>query len=126
MSPSTILIHRDVFSEFSGFRIDYPVCEDYDLWLKMTAKYSVSYVEDFCIKKYGGHEDQLSTQYKAMDYWRILSLDSIFSSPHLEEEERSYVRQSILKRGRILLNGYRKHDNLKDYLQIEILLKKYE
>jgi glycosyltransferase involved in cell wall biosynthesis len=59
MSPSSILIHRDVFEDCGLFNEDYPVCEDFELWLRICVKHAVSYVEEPYINKYGGHEDQL-------------------------------------------------------------------
>ena len=38
-------------------------CEDYDMWLKITARNPVLYIKDSLIKKYGGHNDQLSKKY---------------------------------------------------------------
>ena len=72
MSPSSILIHKSVFADVGAFDEDFTVCEDYDLWLRITCKYPVGFVTEPVIKKYGGHEDQLSHKYKAMDYWRVM------------------------------------------------------
>ena len=37
ISPSTVMIHRSVFDAIGVFDTDFPVCEDYDLWLRITA-----------------------------------------------------------------------------------------
>ena len=42
------------------FDTQFPVCEDYDLWLRICAKYPIILIEEPQIKKYGGHADQLS------------------------------------------------------------------
>ncbi|MET0093096.1 MAG: glycosyltransferase family A protein, partial [Sedimenticola sp.] len=60
ISPSSVLIHKSVFREVGLFDESLPACEDYDLWLRICARYPVTYVEQPQIVKYGGHEDQLS------------------------------------------------------------------
>ena len=39
------------------------VCEDYELWLKITSKIPISLVSEPCVIKYGGHPDQLSKKF---------------------------------------------------------------
>ncbi len=63
MSPSSIMIHRDVFTALGGFDERLPACEDYDLWLRITARYPVLFTRQPLIEKYGGHDDQLSRKY---------------------------------------------------------------
>lgn len=117
ISPSTALVKKETLEFHNGFREDFPVCEDYDLWLKITSQNSVGFVETPIIKKYGGHEDQLSRKYKAMDYYRILAIDHILSTP-LSEEKRSLALVELFKKREILLNGYRKHQNLENFDEI--------
>ena len=71
------MIHRDLFDELGDFREDFVVCEDYDLWLRFLNKYDIGFCEEVLITKYGGHEDQLSKKFKAMDYYRVKSMNSI-------------------------------------------------
>ncbi len=118
ISPSTVMLKKTLIEQFGLFREDYPVCEDYDLWLKITAHYPVGYIKDPLIKKYGGHSDQLSLKLKAMDYWRILSLKSLLEKESLDPERKSWVKESIKERSEILLNGYRKHQNLENFDEI--------
>ena len=40
ISPSSVLLHRSVVEEFGNFDESLPVCEDYDLWLRLTATLS--------------------------------------------------------------------------------------
>lgn len=119
MSPSTTLIHRSLFLSEGYFKEDFPVCEDYDLWLRLTSKFNVGFVEQPVIKKYGGHDDQLSARYFAMDYWRIKSLMSLKDSPHLSDSEREHLRKSVRRRIAILLKGYRKHHNMSSYAEVK-------
>lgn len=124
ISPSTALLKKDLFHSLGGFREDFVVCEDYDLWLKITARHSVGYVEEPLIKKYGGHEDQLSRRYKAMDYWRILSIFDRLQSQELSVEQQRLSQEELECKANILLKGYRKHQNLEDYQTIFDFLSK--
>ncbi len=115
ISPSASLIRRDVLSEVGGFDEDYVVCEDYDLWLKITSLYPVGFISDPIIVKYGGHEDQLSVRYFAMDYYRITAMDRITKIRDLSQDSYFAVRDEIAKKSKILLKGYLKHQNMQHF-----------
>ncbi len=123
ISPSATLLRKSTLLELGGFREDFPVCEDYDLWLKFCARYPVGFVSEPIIRKYGGHEDQLSKKYFAMDYWRVKSLDACLKSPHLSFSMKKKVQRLIISKSEILLNGYQKHDNRRDFSEIENIYK---
>ncbi|MES9936336.1 MAG: glycosyltransferase family A protein, partial [Sedimenticola sp.] len=80
ISPSSVLIHKSVFREVGLFDESLPACEDYDLWLRICARYPVTYVEQPQIVKYGGHEDQLSRRHWGMDRFRLHALEKIITS----------------------------------------------
>ncbi len=105
MSPSSIMIHRTVFEDVGVFDIELPACEDYDLWLRIAAKYPVLYIEQPLIKKYGGHEDQLSQKYWGMDRYRIKALEKIIKQNELNEEHREWAITMLLKKARIFQQG---------------------
>lgn len=110
ISPSTCLIERNFFNELGGFDENFVVCEDYDLWLKASLNHPIGHIARPLIKKYGGHEDQLSTRYFAMDLWRLRALDRLI--PIVEESERRMAMlQFVIKQGSILLTGFQKHNN---------------
>ena len=48
------MIHRSVFEAVGVFDTDFPVCEDYDLWLRITANYPVLLIAEPQIKASGG------------------------------------------------------------------------
>jgi len=56
---STAIFRREVFSEVGNFDSRYPYAEDYDLFLRITKKFQVSYVDAFLIT-YRLHAMQLS------------------------------------------------------------------
>jgi len=79
ISPSSVLMERSLFDELGGFDETLPVCEDYDLWLRMTLRYRVGFVRDPLVIKRGGHPDQLSKAYWGMDRFRICALAGLGS-----------------------------------------------
>lgn len=110
ISPSTVLIKREVLDEHK-FREDFPVCEDYDLWLRLTHKFPIGYIEEPLIKKYGGHSDQLSRSLVGMDYFRIKALDSLLLENILEESQAHESQKVLIKKLNILYQGCVKHNN---------------
>ena len=125
ISPSTSLIKKSVLEEVGMFDEKFVVCEDYDLWLKISSKYKVHFIEDSSVNKYGGHDDQLSTMYKAMDYYRVKSLDNILDIRELSHKNVQLVREMIISKSEILINGYRKHGNKEDLKEIEEIRSKH-
>lgn len=122
ISPSAAMIKKTVFTELGEFDADFPVCEDYDLWLKLTSLYEVGFVERPILKKYGGHPDQLSHAFPAMDYWRIKSAARLYSlRPHLCEEKKLAILNNVISKSEVLLKGYQKHQNFKHVEEISSL-----
>ncbi len=119
VSPSAALIRRDFFDQMGGFREDFPVCEDYALWLLMAAREPIGFTADRLVIKNGGHRDQLSRSLVAMDYYRVKALRAVLECSRLSEENRELVRDSIRRRCKILLNGYKKHDNFSNFNEVQ-------
>ena len=112
MSPSSAGVHRSVFERIGGFDEELPACEDYEMWLRIAARWSVCYVEEKLIVKYGGHADQLSQAYYAMDRFRVYALDRLLmSSVELAEEKRQAALQMLLRKARIVHKGAEKRGN---------------
>lgn len=114
ISPSAALVKRSLLEDVGLFREDFPVCEDYELWLRITSHFSVGFVQKPLIIKHGGHSNQLSQKHKAMDYWRIKALQPFLQSALITEEEREAVRKILIQKCHILLRGYEKHKNFKN------------
>lgn len=123
ISPSTSLIHKNVLDDIGIFNPEYTVCEDYDLWLRIAVKYNVGLVKNFVTIKYGGHADQLSRRFKAMDYWRVKSIYQILSSPYISKNEFRLAREELQKKAKVLLAGYQKHQNMHKCAEIQRILQ---
>jgi len=75
------------------------------LWLRISAKYPVLFLEEPLIKKYGGHEDQLSKKYWGMDRFRIYALEKLIRSVELTPEQLHATTKILLKKIKILRQG---------------------
>lgn len=123
ISPSAVLIKRSLFKTTGLFKESFPVCEDYELWLRITSRYNVGFIDEPLLIKHGGHKDQLSKKYFAMDYWRVKALIPYLKDNNLSQEERETLKKILLAKCKILLKGYTKHKNFKDQKEIETIYK---
>ena len=67
ISPSSVLISRSLLDKAGCFDENLPAAEDYDLWLRITAFYPVTFVDKPLVIKHGGRMDQLSVTTQAID-----------------------------------------------------------
>jgi GT2 family glycosyltransferase len=108
ISPSAVIIHRTVFETIGLFDESLPVCEDYDLWLRVSARYPVELVDEALVTKYGGHSDQLSTSMWGMDRFRVRSLERAWRRLPLPAGDRIATLETLVEKLEILVGGARK------------------
>ncbi len=107
VSPSAVMMTRDLFIAAGGFDEAFPVCEDYDLWLRIAACRPVSLVPQALVVKRGGHADQLSHSTWGMDRYRIAALYKLMRQG-LDAEKREWVLRELKRKVAILAGGARK------------------
>ncbi len=112
VSPSAVVIHRSVFEAVGLFDPTLPACEDYDLWLRIFCRYPIELVPDKLVIKYGGHADQLSRRFAAMDRFRVRALAGLLQSQVLGEREQQMTQQMLMQKCRILVHGALKRGRL--------------
>lgn len=105
ISPSSALTHRSVFDAVGTFDESLPVCEDYDMWLRITSRYPVLFIEKPLIIKQGGHADQLSRAYDSMDRFRIESIARILDSGVLDAVFAEKAVRELAKKCGIYAGG---------------------
>ena len=125
ISPSSVLIHRSVLNQAGLFDEELPACEDYDLWLRISARFPVLFIDEELIIKHGGHRDQLSQKHWGMDRFRIWSIRNILESGILSENDREAAINTLLEKVRIYLKGAEKHHNDEHVIEFTELLSKY-
>ena len=108
ISPSSVLLHRSTIEEFGAFDENLPVCEDYDLWLRMTAALPALYIAEPLVKKYGGHSDQLSRSRWGMDRYRIQSLEKLLAAKTLPAVQERQALEELTRKIDIYLTGARR------------------
>lgn len=123
ISPSAVMIHRSLFDEVGLFNESLPACEDYDLWLRITSRFETGLIEKPYVVRAGGHEDQLSRKYPAMDQFRIESLCGVIQSGKLNQMQLiaawKVLEQKILIycQGAIKRNKYEDVKSLQQKIQ---------
>jgi len=123
VSPSAVMIKKYVYDQYGGFDETLPVCEDYDLWLRMAVREKFGLLNEKLVVKYGGHDDQLSAT-PAMDRYRILSLHRILTlETDLAKTRKMELIKVLTKKIEVYSNGARKRDRIKDAEWAESLLK---
>ncbi|WP_031434784.1 glycosyltransferase family 2 protein [Methylomarinum vadi] len=125
MSPSSIVLHRSIFDKVGMFDESLPACEDYDLWLRITAHYPVLFIEQPQIVKYGGHDDQLSRKYWGMDRFRIKALEKIIAIGMLSDDDRREAVNMLRKKSEIYRQGALKRDKRQEALRYQRLIERY-
>ena len=131
VSPSAVIIHRSVMENVGLFDEGMPVCEDYDLWLRVAKRYPIGYLPRRLIVKYGGHADQLSRRYWGMDRWRVEALEKHLNDPdgfspaYDEAEIREHLFRAVISKSEILAKGAYKRNNTFIYECYNSKLKVY-
>ena len=110
MSPSSVLIHNRVLEDVGVFDEKLQVCEDYDLWLRITSKYSVLFEKELLIIKYGGHKDQLSKVKEGIEQFRIQSLEKILTLNHLKKDQFILTKNMLIRKLLIYSEGLEKRN----------------
>ena len=126
ISPSSVIIHKDIFNKVGLFNEKLPVCEDYDLWLRIAEKFPVLYLDEKLTIKYGGHLNQLSKKYWGMDRFRIIALENIIKKNFLLKKNKLLVKKILKKKINIYLQGLKKRNKKKEIIYYENKVKKYD
>ena len=114
MAPSTVMLSRKLLERHGIFDEALPVCEDYDLWLRLTAYYPVVLLNEKLMTRQGGHSDQLSRKLWGIDRYRVQSLQKILIQENLRSEDRIAAIRMLRKKCDILIKGFLNRGNMKD------------
>lgn len=105
ISPSSILLARAVFDALGGFDETMPACEDYDLWLRLTARHPVRFVPERLIVKRNGHPGQLSQAHWGLDRFRVRALWKLALDLDLPEELRCQALEELARKAEVVALG---------------------
>ena len=125
LSLSSALFRREVFEVIGDFDETMPACEDYDLGIRLAHRFPIHLVDSPMIVKRGGHADQLSRQFWGMDRFRVYALEKALKLD-LTPEQETLVRNELVKKCRILVQGFQKRKKHQDEQKYLALAQKYQ
>ena len=105
ISPSAVMMRRELFDRVGRFDPELPACEDYDLWLRVACRYPVYLLDRPLIVKTGGHADQLSRTVGGLDRYRVRALEKILDSGDLDPCQARAARLMMARKARIYGEG---------------------
>jgi len=105
VSPSAVMVKRTLFEQVGFFDEGLPACEDYDLWLRISARWPVHFIPQKLTVRYGGHPDQLSARFRGMDRFRIVALAKILRSGVLDPGRKAEAWTEMARKCTIYGNG---------------------
>jgi hypothetical protein len=104
------MIERSLFQDLGGFDPSCRVCEDYELWLRLTLPESVGLVEEGpLLERRAGQTDQLSVITPAMDRFRVTALQGLLRSAKLSPSQSRLVLDAIAEKAGMLARGAARH-----------------
>jgi glycosyltransferase involved in cell wall biosynthesis len=125
ISPSSALMRRALFKQVGAFDPGLPVCEDYDLWLRVAARFPVFFIPQRLIVKKGGHPDQLSRRHWGNDRYRVTALVKILELGVLTPPMRELTIRELHKKLRVLIDGCLKRGKEEEAQAFQGLLDQY-
>jgi len=105
VSPSAVVVKRSLLEEVGVFDEGFPVCEDYDLWLRVSWKYPIWLIPEPLVIKEGGAFDQLSRSVQGMDRYRIKAIARLLASGCLSERQTEAALKELDFKCRVYGNG---------------------
>lgn len=123
VSPSAVMLRRELLDEVGRFDERLPACEDYDLWLRISCRFPVGLIEAPLIVKRGGHADQLSRA-PGLDRYRIASIARLISGGGLTAAQRRAAAAVLNQKCRVYAGGCRKRGRRAEAERYEQLRQK--
>jgi glycosyltransferase involved in cell wall biosynthesis len=125
VSPSAVMIRRELFDRVGHFDESLPMAEDYDLWLRVAAGHPVYLLPEPLVVKRGGYPDQLSAS-PGIDRYRIMALKKLLRSGSLSAEQREWTLAALRDKCRVYGNGCLKRGKKEEGRAILALPHVYE
>ncbi len=113
VSPSAVMMKKDLFAGVGVFDEELPACEDYDLWLRVGARIPIFLIDEPLVIKRGGHDDQLSSN-PGLDKYRIQSIKKLLESGTLSHDQRKTAITVLQNKCEIYASGCKKRGKLEE------------
>ena len=124
ISISTVMMRKSLLDTVGLFDESLPACEDYDIWLRITYRYSVHLLDEPLTVKNGGRQDQLSMKIPMLDRFRIQSISKLLRERSLDKDQRELAMKAMRNKCKIYINGCRKHGRKDEAIRYEEFLTK--
>jgi len=105
---STALVHRSCFTECGAFDENLPACEDYDLWLRLAARYPIYHLQGEAKTVRRSPRPESASRAWTWERFRVYALEKSFQSGHLDADQRLQVAEEIVRKCERLVEGLRK------------------
>ena len=126
ISPSSTMIKKSLFDQIGYFDESLEVCEDYELWLRISSKIKIHFLEDKLTIKHGGHDGQLSKKHWGMDRFRIMAIEKNLLNNYFNKEQRILAIEDLISKIKIILIGAKKRKNQKIFDEYQNKLLKWQ
>ncbi|MBF9018851.1 glycosyltransferase family 2 protein [Oceanispirochaeta sp. M2] len=110
IGPSTVMMRRDLYRETHGFRRDMEIAEDYEYWLRLTAVYEISFLDEPMTIKRAGHGDQLSEKYGQIEIFRIRGLKDLVDQTFFTVDLQKLAARELSRKCSVYGRGCMKRD----------------
>ena len=124
VTPSAVMMKRSLLDDVGLFDEEMPVCEDYDLWLRIASQYPIGLIEENLVVKHGGHEDQLSDNW-GLDRWRVFAMEKMLKSGALTESQKKETIAELINKCRIYSQGCEKREKLDEAVRFRNKINHY-
>ena len=121
IGPSTVLVQRTVFAAAGGFREDLQVAEDYELWLRLTVRHRVGYLDRELVIKRAGHGDQLSERFGQIELFRLRALRDLVAAGQFAGDHHTAACAELARKALIYAAGCRKRGRMAEARRYEEL-----
>lgn len=124
ITPSSVMMKRSLLDEVGLFDESMPVCEDYDLWLRVTWRHPVGLVEEELLIRNGGRPDQLSANH-SLDKFRIQALQKLLDAGNLNPIQAELVLNMLIGKSTIYSKGCLKRNRTEEAQYYCSIIERY-
>jgi glycosyltransferase involved in cell wall biosynthesis len=122
VSPSAVMLTREIWEESGPFDETLPACEDYDLWLRILLRRPIEFLPERLVVKTGGH-DQLSRSIRGLDLFRIRSLLKVRGLMDVTDPRRAALDRELARKARIYVRGCLKRGREVEAMRVRELVE---
>lgn len=126
VSPSCVMIKREVFWKVGLFCEELEAAEDYELWLRIGSLYPIELIDKPLVVREMGKRPHLSQRPEGMEFWRIMALLRLTLSWHLPLEKKREVLRELSKKLKVYGKGAQKRGKIYMFRLISAMDKKLE